>query len=337
MADRSGKIEKPPTPSSLVHPLETNQPTPPSAHIHRQRWGNPEFSVTPSTREESEFRHSSWAIRRIQTLAALERTGTSEQRIDRFVNCGSGAFLYRSAGGDDLTIRCNKCHDRWCLACARDRAATITNALLSAMSAKTCRFITFTLRHSNTPLADQIDRLYRSFSTLRRRRSWCDNVQGGAAFLEVKVGRDGRWHPHLHCVVQGRWWEQKEISSEWHAVTGDSSVVDVRKINDDGEAAGYVTKYVTKPASSDVYASTDRLDEMMVALRGRRLCMTFGSWRGISLEPDNSSDVEWVAVGSLFTLRSRASYGDADAQRWLDAASRKWPLFANLFNPPAPP
>lgn len=322
------------TPSSSLAPLETNPPPQLSAHIPRQQWGNPEFSIQPATPAESEFRHSSWVIIRHRTLAAFERCGMSEQRIDRFCNCGSGSWLYKSATGDDITIRSNKCHDRWCLACQRERAGTITNALQSAMSAKTCRFLTFALRHSHTPLKAQLDRLYRSFSTLRRRKDWKEHVRGGAAFLEVKIGRDGLWHAHFHCVIEGSWWDQKEISRAWHEVTGDSSIVDVRKISDDAEAAHYVTKYVTKPAHSDVYAKPDLLDEMVVSLRGRRLCMTFGSWRGIKLEPDVHDDVEWVAVGSLDSLRSRARDGDAEAQRWIDAASRKWPLFSYLFRPP---
>lgn len=323
--------------SSLVHPLETKSPPDPRCHLRQPSYGNPEFSIQPITQAESEFRHSSWTITRLRTFDSMNRCQVSAARLDRFCNCGSGAWLYVSAGGDDLCIRSNKCHDRWCLACQRERAATITNALLIAMSAKTCRFITFTLRHSKTPLNDQIDRLYRSFSTLRRRQAWKTNVIGGAAFLEVKIGRDGLWHPHLHCIVEGKWWDQKEISQEWHAVTGDSSIVDVRMIKDDGEAAGYVTKYVTKPAHSDVYHDPDRLDEMMTALRGRRLCMTFMSWRGIVLEPEHSDDVEWKAIGSLDSLRSRARSGDADALRWIDAAARKWPLFTALFHANEPP
>lgn len=320
--------------SSSLDPLETNPPRPPQTHIRHDGYVNSEFAIQPITAQESEFRHSSWAVLRSKTYEALKRVQTNSQRLDRFCNCGSGAWLYVSKTGDDLAMRCNKCKDRWCLACQRERAATITNALLSIMSARTCRFVTLTLRHSQTPLADQIDRLYRSFSTLRRRESWRENVKGGAGFLEVKIGRDNLWHVHLHLILEGRWWDQREIASEWHAVTGDSSIVDVRKITDDGEAAGYVTKYVTKPAHSDVYHSPDRLDEMIVALRGRRLCMTFGTWRGIELEPDDASGIEWQPIGSLDSLRSKAADGDPDALRWMYAAARKWPLFSAWLAPP---
>lgn len=323
--------------SSSVHPLETNPHLPAGTHLRSSGDVNPDFAVQPITTAESAFRHSGWAVLRLRTHDALKRCNTNAARLDRFCNCGSAAFLYKSADGTDIAIRSNKCHDRWCLACQRERAATITQALLQVMSARTCRFATLTLRHSRTSLADQIDRLYRSFVALRRRKWWGQHVTGGGYFLEIKTGRDGLWHPHLHLILEGRYLPQRELSTEWHAVTGDSSITDVRQIHEDAEAAGYVTKYVTKPASSDVYSHPDRLDEMICALRGRRVCGTFGTWRGISLEPDSLADVEWIPVGSLDTLRSRAREGDAEAIRWMEAAARKWPLFASLFTSTPPP
>lgn len=323
-------------PSSLVHPLETKPPTPGVDFILHPRYGNPEYDTVPASPREQQFRHSSWAILRLRTYDALRRCNVGEKRIDAFVNCGGGAWLYRSAAGDDLSIKCNKCHDRWCLACARERAGKITANLLAVLTAKNCRFITLTLRHSHTPLSSQIDRLYRSFAVFRRRRSWLQHVKGGAAFLEVKIGDDGLWHPHLHICAEGTWFDQKLISSEWLAVTGDSSIVHVKPIDSDEKGASYCTKYLTKPASHDVYNDPEKLDEMVCALRGRRLCMTFGTWRGVKLEPKDTDTVEWVSLGSLDTLRFKASQGDTECLSLMQAAARKWPLFAQWLLPPDP-
>lgn len=337
MTDDPQSQDGDPPPSSSLDPLETNPHFPAGTHLRSSGDVNPDFAVQPITPVESAFRHSSWAALRLRTHLALQRCHVNAARLDRFCNCGSGAFLYRSTDGQDLTIRSNKCHDRWCLACQRERAASIANALLQVMSARRCRFATLTLRHSRTPMADQVDRLFRSFVALRRRKWWKEHVIGGGYFLEIKTGRDGLWHVHLHLIIEGRFLPQRELSTEWHAVTGDSSIVDVRQIRDDGEAAGYVTKYVTKPASHEVYADPGRLDEMICGLRGRRVCGTFGTWRGVKLEPDATDDVEWVAVGSIDTLRSRSAAGDVDARRWCEAAARKWPLFAALFTGQPPP
>lgn len=328
------KSSCPPPPSSSLDPLETNQQIPASAFIQHKRHGNPEYDTAPASAAEQQFRHSSWVILRHKTFAALNRCHVGDKRLDAFANCGGGAWLYVAKSGDDLTIKCNKCHDRWCLACGRERAGKISANLLAVMSARKNRFVTLTLRHNTTPLKDQLDRLYRCFTDLRRRAWWKEHVRGGAAFLEVKVSKAGRWHPHLHLIVEGTYLPQKELSREWLAVTGDSSIVDVRAVDSDGSCAGYVTKYLTKPASSDVYADTDKLDEMICTLRGRRLCLTFGSWRGIVLEPKDADAVEWQPIGSLDSLRSRARDGDEEALRWIDAAARKWPIFSDLIRGP---
>lgn len=323
-------------PSSSLEPLQTNPQRQHAAHISHTEWGNPEFGVEGITPEESEFRHSGWAVIRHRVYQALQRCHVGEHRVSRFANCGSGAWLYRSRDVQDLAIRCNKCGDRFCVACGRERSSTITNALCTLMAGKDCRFTTLTLRHSPTPLADQISRLYRSFTALRRREFWKSAVDGGAAFLEVKIGRDGLWHVHLHAIVEGRYLDQRQLSREWHAVTGDSSIVDVRSITDYETRASYVTKYVTKPADSTVYHVPEKLDELVCSMRGRRLCTTFGTWRGTELEPTEETGVEWVAVGRLDTLKSNAAAGDPEAVRWIEAAARKWPLFASFLRPPDP-
>lgn len=330
-------ISKSPRTSSSVHTLETKSPND-AAVLWHEKYGSSEFDDSaPATPEEQKFRHSFWSGRRLQTFNALKSISPGERRLDAFVNCGNTMRLMVSADGRDLKIKCNKCHDRFCVACQVERAARIRENIAQLIDVNNPRFLTLTLRHSQTSLKDQIDRIYRSFSTLRRRDVWKNHVTGGAAFLEIKVGeKDGLWHVHLHCLITGSYFDQKTLSREWHAVTGDSSIVDIRAIKTSEDAARYVTKYVTKPADNSVFGCTDKLQEFIISLRGRRLCMTFGSWRGTKLEDRPKCDVEWHDIGSLTSIRTRAADGDADASRFLQAAARKWPLFAAIFTKPPP-
>jgi hypothetical protein len=327
----------PQTSSSLESSKQSG--TSPGEFLHHSRWGNPELDVQPVTHEESSFRHSGWAPRRLQIWNALKRIATPDARLSKFANCGAGLWLEMTTDRTDIRCRCNKCGDRWCMRCQGERSALIVEAVTRLIESKPCRFVTFTLRHSRTPLTDQIDRLYRSFTRLRHRKSWLQHVTGGAAFFEAKVGeRDGLWHVHLHVIAEGHYFDQRHLSQEWHAVTGDSSIVDIRAISDAEGRARYVTKYVTKPADSSVFAVPDRLDEMMIALRGRRLCLTFGSWRGTALEELEEDTRGWKSLGPVHTLVSRAQTGDDAAASWLQAAARKYPAFAQYFtSAPAPP
>lgn len=314
--------------SSLVHTLETKSPLEEGVDLDLVLWGNPEFDLQSATREETIFRHSGWLPRRQKVWDAMIRTHQSQNKLAAFRECGASLWLEAANDGSDIRLRCNQCHNRFCIPCATSRAMALNVNLAKVLADKQTRFMTLTLRHSNTPLKDQIDRLYRSFATFRRRHDFQEHVRGGAAFLEIKLSeRDGLWHVHLHCIIEGKWWDQREVSAGWHAVTGDSSIVDIRPVKSGEDAARYVTKYVTKPADSSVFAVPDKLDEFMTAIKGRRLCLTFGSWRGIKLEekPEPTSE-GWNAIGSVGSLYINAKAGDENARRWLEAAHRKWPI-----------
>jgi hypothetical protein len=203
----------------------------------------------------------------------------------------------------DVRLRADYCHDRFCVPCARARAACISAALLDRIGTQTVRFVTFTLRCNFLSLRERLDRLYTSFNLLRRRSFWKANVTGGAAFCEVKLGSTpGNWHVHLHCLVVGRWMEQKQLVHEWHAVTGDSVIVWIEAATGRDHVIRYVSKYVSQGATKEVYDNPDTLDEMLLALKGRRLCTTFGSWRGTVLKPTAPSSSGWQLYGYLDTL-----------------------------------
>lgn len=230
---------------------------------------------------------------------------------------------------------CDRCKDRLCTVCCSERSAAFAERLAQHIAGKTTRFITLTLRHSNTPLSAQLDRLYRSFAALRRRKDLKCVFEGGAAFLEVKLSRDNAlWHPHLHIITEGTFVEQKALSRAWHEVTGDSSIVDIRRVQDAGDMSRYVCKYVTKPADATIYPHPAQLDEFICSIGGRRLCLTFGTWRGFKLDADPVDTVAWITIGSIRSLQIDAAEGNVDAIRYLEAAARKWPLFSSLFAQP---
>jgi hypothetical protein len=274
-------------------------------------FGNSEFDLQPSTAEETRFRHSGWSRRRGLVYRALMRTHASQHRLQAFAYCGANLWAQKSLAGDDLRVVANLCHDRFCVPCQTTRARRLVAVTTELIKDRTPRFVTLTLRASRTPLADQLKRLYASFNALRRRVWWRSLVTGGAAFVEVKLGRgSGLWHPHLHVLVEGDYLDQRQLSREWHAVTGDSSIVDVRAIPDAQMRASYVCKYVTKPAPADVYLTPAALDEMVIALKGRKLVFCFGTWQGCMKEDDDDGGGEWAAVGSVHNICSRAHDGD---------------------------
>lgn len=163
--------------------------------------------------------------------------------------------------------------------------------------------MTLTLKHGEQGLKQMITRLRECFSALRRRPWFKHLVRGGVATLEVKLSRSNRWHPHLHVMLDAEFLPQRELSKLWLEVTGDSSIVDVRRIPG-GQAASYVTKYVSKPATGDVINDQDRFMEMIAALHGARLFNAFGSLRcSDALDTNDSAEEflpdDWTNIGTL--------------------------------------
>ena len=268
-----------------------------------------EFADTPATSElEATFRHSGWAARRQGIWSALLRSGASVNRLDSFAKCGSMTRVEYSLTADDFRAKGSYCHDRFCVPCAREKAARTMRALLAACADKTgLRFVTLTLRHRRAPLAEVLRRLRECFALLRRRKWWLEHVRGGVAILEVKLSKHGLWHPHLHIITEGKFMPQQELAAQWLAVTGDSSVVDVRAIdagpNGAHQIGKYVTKYVTKPCSSDIESDPALLDEFILALKGQRQYDRFGTWRKVDLDADDpTSPNDWETVGGLDSL-----------------------------------
>jgi len=289
--------------------------------------------VDPTPRLEIGFRHSGWRANRERVWQALNDAKVPVLRLNAFISCGMDAFVEESVEDPGhYRVRCTRCHDRWCLPCAQERSRLIAANLREHLQGKTVRMITLTLRSAGEPLAELLDRLYRSFSKLRRSKLWRSCVTGGAAFCEIKWCTDTqRWHPHLHVLATGKYVAQKSLAEAWYRATLDSYVVDVRYAGDLDKVSAYVLKYASKPLDPSYMAVPDRLTEAVMALGGRRLCLTFGTWSGLKLLEYHENGA-WTPVASLAVLIEAARAGDADARAIMDALNHH-PLLSPSAEP----
>lgn len=260
------------------------------------------------------FRHKGWAHNRERVYASLRRTSQPTNRILSFDSCGSHAYVLKSVlEPGKYRVAGSTCHDRFCVPCANDRSRVIAQNVVKKMAGGPCRFVTLTIRSDKEPLKFLLGKLLRSFKELRRRDVWKDKVSGGVGFLEIKwSSMRRRWHPHLHLLVKGKFIVQKDLSAEWRKITKDSKIVDVRLVKSERKAAKYVTKYASKPLNNTFVNRPKLLDEAVLALKGRRLCMTFGDWRGLLITETVNED-EWVNLGSLQGWVNKAVSGDEEA------------------------
>ncbi len=125
----------------------------------------------------------------------------------------------------------------------------------------------------------------------RGRGSVLDGVAGAVWSYEIKRGKgSGLWHPHLHMIALAEHQpDQQQLAAEWHNITGDSFIVDVRPIGQENPAEGFmeVFKYAVKFSDQP---PADTL-KAWLTLKGKRLLASAGCFRGVP-EPEDLMDDE---------------------------------------------
>lgn len=113
------------------------------------------------------------------------------------------------------------------------------------------------------------------------------NVSAGAYSIEVKKGENSKeWHPHANLLLlsEDRILES-EIKAEWKSITKDSKIA-YCQVKDDDDKTVFVEifKYALKFSEME-------FDDNFTAwetLRGRRLMGTFGDFRGLDIEKEDT-------------------------------------------------
>ena len=119
---------------------------------------------------------------------------------------------------------------------------------------------------NGSDLSERQKHLMDSFRTLiKRRQDWLKKGWGYNEFCKLLGGfysyentyneKTEEWHPHLHIFgVLEEWIDQESLSQTWHEITGDSMIVDIRRVRKDkkegyGKAIAEVCKYALKSVS----------------------------------------------------------------------------------------
>lgn len=229
-----------------------------------------------------------------------------KNRVSLLEKCRTFAWFARSTETGRVHVCSNSCRQRWCPVCSGGRANYIVRSLAPwVQKIKNPRFLTLTLKHSNAPLEHQISTVYKHFRNLRRDKQFKQYVKGGVWFFQVKLSsRADQWHPHLHCLIQGKYMPHEWISRKWKSITKTSNVVDIRAVKNKSEVAQYVARYCARPAKLSKYSIPLR-QEIFEGLHGRRLCGKWGSAKEISLSPPKFiQENKYTRLGTWSTILS---------------------------------
>ena len=113
------------------------------------------------------------------------------------------------------------------------------------------------------------------------------NVSAGAYSIEIKKGENSKeWHPHANLLLLSEdLIYESEIKAEWKSITKDSKIA-YCQVKDDDDKTVFVEifKYALKFSEME-------FDDNFTAwetLRGRRLMGTFGDFRGLDIEKEDT-------------------------------------------------
>lgn len=217
----------------------------------------------------------------------------------------------------------NRCRNRWCQPCANEKRRIVQENVRNSCAGRELRFLTLTLRSTNANLSEELTRLSKCFRLLRQRREMRGIMQGGIYFVEVtRNAQNGHWHPHLHILFEGQYQHKSVWSRLWLSVTGDSYIIDIRRVNDSSQAAGYISKYAGKPVSAKITRDSAAFTELISAISGRKTFHTFGSWRNLGLSEQHKDDTIWNPVMPLGECILNARNGNQRCQAILTSLRR---------------
>lgn len=135
--------------------------------------------------------------------------------------------------------------------------------------------------HLTKSLRKLLDRR-RNFNAGVARAPWTELCKAEGAVYTLELTNKGNgWHPHCHMIALASSEPcQEALSAEWHRITGDSFIVDVRPITGDpSEGFMEVFKYAVK------FSDLSLEDNWHAAqrLKGKRLLNSFGLFRGVEV------------------------------------------------------
>jgi len=274
------------------------------------------------------FRRPDHKLAYTRTLDVMRQHYRHAKRVRRLELCGAYATVWHSPSTDTVAVRAYHCGMRCCPRC-REKHSAQTRAKLDRflllVPPHRLSMITLTLVQSDTPLSEQIDRIYASFKELRKTPLWRHAKPRGYCVLEICRSTDGlRWHPHLHLLANTPYIVDDGLRAEWRRITGDSWIIDIRRVNSGARDRhrDYLCTYLTKPATAEILMHDDILTEWIDALLHRHVLISFGRPKLADQPPAPADPQDWTLIGSLGGLLTGFARNDPRAAHWLAQIGR---------------
>jgi hypothetical protein len=272
-------------------PVSSKPKPSPQTYVHKR--------VTKSQRQARRTRSQS-ARNRLETkehLITLAAALGEVELADKVRRCHSQLSILTCGQHVAAIIPNATCEFRLCPDCARRRSRKLIKKHLPIMNAFVLRHrvepvhLVLTQKHRAETRKQSVKRLKDAFTKLQRRDFWKRYFKGGLWSVEFTKGKDGLHHTHLHIIAfRAKFFDVNLLRDEWQAVTGDSRVLRLDKIQDLSAGFLEVVKYISKPLDIERFEKADLAD--FLRLKNMRLFGTFGEYRKFSKDYEPSDNAE---------------------------------------------
>lgn len=215
-------------------------------------------------------------------FAALLGAG-ERGKADAYMNCGQDTHTLQCESCGHLHIVVYHCKLRFCSHCASTKLNFYMGKwmpYLKTLDAVNVRTLMLSIKNV-ADLRSGVDKIRDSFTKLRHRKFYKSRILGGLYGIEAKLGKDGKWNVHLHCIYYGEYIPRGKLCLDWKQITGDSWYTYVKQHRNAADALRYVLKYIGKGIDSEAAGWTgEDLVEFVMALSDVRLTQAFGSFLG---------------------------------------------------------
>lgn len=228
-----------------------------------------------------------------------DRSQAMFKEADRFEACGD-LFSTLICNTDYTKYHIpHQCRSRICPDCGRALYRRLVNELAGLVGRVIQRrrkgfflqLVTMTFNKArwgeNLPGREAIMRCYKEsarFLKMHFGKYYCTISKSGAIRENRKRFRGGGWiavcelgrdnnNFHVHAVVYGHYEAYAGMQKEWARITGDSTVINFKRVQSPRTVANYILKYVTKPPETDSY---NRLASYAWMIKGTRRIRTGG-------------------------------------------------------------
>lgn len=153
------------------------------------------------------------------------------------------------------------------------------------------KLLTLTLVNREN-LEHEKDRIRHCFTKFRRRKTIANVLKSALYAIESHPDKEGKWHTHIHAVVDMPYMSQNFLSNLWREITGDSFIVDIRRAYSPEAGLNYILKYLIGSAiEKGKFWTVEHLVEFLDAVHNSRLIQAVGELFGLLPKSSRSKEL----------------------------------------------